>query len=107
MIKTRVEAGICGFITEIEASTRDFQNVSFKINSQCENINKLAGEIPAVDAFQEIKDGFNGKIFTITRNLQKSNCSGCVVPCAIFKTMQAAANLALPKNASIDISRTD
>jgi hypothetical protein len=30
-------------------------------------------------------------------------CAACVVPSAIFKTMQVAAGLALPKNVSIGI----
>ncbi len=107
MIKTKVDAGVCGFQTEIEAICEDYQHVSFKIDSNCKNIQELAAKIPAVDAFQEIQKGFGGVILTETRNNHKSNCAGCVVPVAIFKTMQAAASLALPKNATIDILKTE
>ena len=31
MVNTRVEAGICGFVTEIEASSEDMQHVSLNI----------------------------------------------------------------------------
>ena len=59
MIKTKVEAGICGFVTKIEASSKDSRHVSFEIDSQCENIKKLAEKIKTVDALQEIRDGFD------------------------------------------------
>ena len=35
MAKTRVEAGICGFVTEIETSSEDMQHVSFKVETDC------------------------------------------------------------------------
>jgi hypothetical protein len=98
-----VDSGICGFTTEIEADCQDFQHVSFKIDSDCSNITELAKNITVVDAYNEIKSGFEGDIYKKTRSLQKSNCAGCVVPCAIFKTMQVAAGLALPKSANIEI----
>lgn len=105
MVKTKVNAGVCGFTTEIEASAEDFQHVSFNIKTDCKNIEELAKNIPVVDAYHEIRQGFDGEILTLTRKMQKSNCAGCAVPCAIFKSMQAAANLALPKNVSIEISK--
>jgi hypothetical protein len=107
MIKTKVDAGVCGFQTEIEARCEDYQNVSFQIESNCKNIQELAAKISTVDAFEEIKKGFDGVIMREARDNHKSNCAGCVVPPAIFKTMQAAASLALPKNASIEISKKE
>ena len=38
MIKTKVEAGICGFVTDIEASSEDSQNVNFKLKTNCAKI---------------------------------------------------------------------
>jgi len=37
------------------------------------------------------------------RAVLKGCCSGCAVPCGIFKAMQVAAGLALPAPASIEI----
>ena len=42
MVKTKVEAGICGFVTEIEASSEDSQHVSFKVDTDCEKIKNLS-----------------------------------------------------------------
>jgi hypothetical protein len=103
MAKTKVEAGICGFVTEIEADSKDFQNVSFSISTNCNNLAKLPEIIKTCDAYHELKNGSEGDIFRVTKSELKSMCTACVVPSAIFKTMQVAAGLALPKNVSIDI----
>ena len=41
-IKAKVEPGVCGFITDVEAEVRDYQFVTLKVNSACENIIKIA-----------------------------------------------------------------
>lgn len=101
MIRTRVEAGVCGFITEIEASSEDSQNVRLKIKTDCEKIQKLSGKIPELDAFNEIKDGFEGELYKVVRQELKGCCAGCAVPAGLFKSMQAAAMVALPKDVEI------
>jgi hypothetical protein len=105
MVKTRVEAGICGFVTEIEASSEDSQHVSFKVVTDCEKIKNLSEKLTSYDAYNEIRDGFDGELFKAIRSELKGCCSGCAVPVGLFKSMQVAAMLALPKNISITISK--
>ncbi|OGF50749.1 MAG: hypothetical protein A2044_07850 [Candidatus Firestonebacteria bacterium GWA2_43_8] len=105
MVKTKVEAGICGFVTEIEAMSDDEQNVSFKIKSDCEKIQSLGGKIPKVDAYSEISTGFEGGLYKVIRAKLRGCCSGCAVPVGIFKSMQVAAMLALPKDIVIKIEK--
>jgi hypothetical protein len=105
MAKTKVEAGICGFVTEIEANSQDFQSVSFSIITNCNNLVRLPEIIKTCDAYKELKNGSEGEIFKVTKSELKSMCTACVVPSAIFKTMQVAAGLALPKNVSMDIKK--
>ena len=105
MVKTKVEAGICGFITEIETSSEDMQHVSFKVETDCEKIKNLSKKLNKVDAYNEIKDGFDGELFKIIREELKGCCAGCAVPVGLFKSMQVAAMVALPKNISITISK--
>jgi spore maturation protein SpmB len=38
---------------------------------------------------------------------KKGCCEACVVPVAICKTMQVAANLALPKDVVVEIAKSD
>ena len=105
MVKTRVEAGICGFVTEIEASSEDSQHVSFKVDTDCEKIKNLSEKLTSYDAYNEIKEGFDGELFKVIREELKGCCSGCAVPVGLFKSMQVAAMLALPKNISITITK--
>ena len=105
MVKTKVEAGICGFVTEIEANSDDEQNVSFKIKTNCEKIKKLSEKIPKVDAYSEIGTGFDGELYKVIRGELKGCCSGCAVQVGLFKSMQVAANLALPKDIIIKIEK--
>ena len=101
--KAVIGAGVCGFTTTVTATSDDMQNVAFEIESDCENIRKLATDFPQVDGYSEIGAGFDGVIHTTVRETLKGCCSGCVVTCGIFKSMQVAAGLALPAPASIEI----
>ena len=105
MVKARIKAGVCGFTTTVAAESDDMQNVTFKIESDCENIQKLAADFPQVDGYGEIGAGFDGAIHRAVRETLKGCCSGCVVPCGIFKAMQVAAGLALPAPASIELQK--
>ena len=105
MIKTKVEAGICGFVAEIEATSEDSQVVSFKIKTDCERIGALANKLVPVDAYNEIKEGFNGELHKVIARELTGCCSGCAVPVGIFKSMQVAANLTLPKDINIKITK--
>jgi hypothetical protein len=101
--KAVIGAGVCGFTTTVTATSDDVQNVNFEIESDCENIRRLAVGFPQVDGYAEIGAGFDGTIHQVVRETLKGCCSGCVVPCGIFKSMQVAAGLALPAPASIKI----
>ncbi len=105
MVNTKVEAGICGFVTEIEANSEDSQHVSFKVNTDCEKIKNLSEKLNSFDAYNEIKEGFDGELFKVIMEELKGCCSGCAVPVGLFKSMQVAAMVALPKNISITITK--
>lgn len=107
MVKATVQAGVCGFKTSILAASEDRQHVNFHIESDCEKIRRLAAALPAVDGFQEISLGFDGAILQRVRQSLNGCCAGCIVPGGLFKTMQAAAGLALPVDASIQFQREE
>jgi len=107
LVKATIAAGVCGFKTTVNAVSDDMQNVTFRIESDCENIVRLVSDFPTVDSFSEIGLGFDGLIHSRARSALKGCCSGCVVPSGIFKAMQVAAGLALPAPASIDITKEE
>ncbi|KKR96838.1 MAG: hypothetical protein UU48_C0023G0009 [Candidatus Uhrbacteria bacterium GW2011_GWF2_41_16] len=105
--KTTIDAGICGFPTKVNAESNDGQN---KITSACEKIRAYAENLEkagAIDAYQEISPENNSQILEIARITLKGCCSGCVVPIGVFKTMQVACGLALPKDIEIKISKEE
>ena len=105
-VQISVNAGICGFITKAEVKCEDGQFVELVIESPCEKIQALSKSLKAVgpiDAFQEISPVGESIILSKTREVLKGCCAGCVVPVALFKSMQVAAGLALPSDISIKI----
>ena len=103
-----IDAGICGFRTTAAVTSPDGQNVSFDVQSDCEKIRKLGQALQAkgpVDAYQEIATGAEGVLLTTTRACLCGCCSGCIVPTGLFKGMQVAAGLALPKDLKVRLSK--
>lgn len=104
-VKGTINAGICGFVTDVEATSDDQQHVSFQVTTTCENIKSLAEALPDVDAYAELGAGFDGELHQAFRASLRGCCSGCVVPAGIFKAMQIAAGVALPGAISIEFER--
>lgn len=103
--KATINAGVCGFVTEVTATCEDGQNVSFVVESPCEKIQALGAALPAVDAFAEIGAGFEGQLLSTVRTVVGGCCASCVVPAGVFKAMQVAARLALPAAVDIQLER--
>ena len=98
-----VMSGICGMITEIRATADDTSGmVNLEINTRCENIQKLAGDLKAVNPMEEIS--FSGK-GPKTLRMAAKHCkhAACPVPSGIVKAVEVASGLALPKDASIKV----
>lgn len=109
-INVSVNAGICGFITKATTKCEDGQFVDFVIVSPCEKIQTLAKSLKTlgpIDAFQEISPAGESVILATTRTTLKGCCAGCVVPIALFKSMQVAAGLALPSDISISMKNSE
>ena len=105
-----IDAGICGFHTKASAESNDGQMVEFKITSGCEKIRVYADALQkagAVDAYQEISSANNSQVIEVARATLKGCCIGCAVPVGIFKVMQVAGGLALPKDIEIKISKEE
>lgn len=103
-----IDAGACGFHTNVRAHTDDGQNVTFTIVSGCEKVKALAaalGSKGAVDAYREISPG-QSVVLATARECLQGCCAACAVPVGVFKAMQVAAGLALPKDISLRITQT-
>jgi hypothetical protein len=102
--QVEIEAGVCGFRTQATAESEDCQHVSLSIQTDCEKIGQVAAALNAVqplDAFQEINPATESVLLATVRQTLKGCCAGCAVPAGLFKAMQVAAGLALPKDIAI------
>lgn len=107
-VETTIHAGVCSFVTHVRATADADAMVRFEIDSPCANIQGLAVRLPAVvDAYAEIGAGFEGEVLRTARASLKACCSGCVAPNGIFKAMQIAAGLALPRDISMGFERVE
>lgn len=101
----RVEAGICGHSTSIVAEAADGRQVSFAVETTCDNVTRytaLLEENGPVDAFAEIDPRREGRVLALGREARC--CTDCVVPAAALKALRVAAGLALPADVRITIT---
>jgi hypothetical protein len=101
--KAEITSGICGFTTIVEARMNG-SNCVLTIDSSCEDVQRLAGELSEVDPFQEIT--FRGTGPRTLRAVAK-HCKhpACPVPSGIIKAIEVESGLALPADAFIKVSR--
>ncbi|UCC69192.1 MAG: hypothetical protein JSV79_04540, partial [Armatimonadota bacterium] len=84
----------------------DEQNVTLSIQTDCEKIAVLAEALEGkeIDAYLEIAQGSDGVILSAARGKLLGCCAACAVPVGIFKALQVAARVALPKGLSITLA---
>ena len=108
--RVEIDAGVCGFRTQAAVYSEDDQNVTYEISSDCENILGLSqaiANIGSFDAYEEISPAGESRLLACCRETLKGCCSGCAVPAGLFKAMQIAAGLALPKDVRITLSKNN
>jgi hypothetical protein len=104
--KSEIDAGICGFHTTVRATSEDDQHVTFAVETDCDKIRELGARLQALgplDAFEEINPSTGSRLLAIVRETLPGCCAGCAVPVGLFKAMQVAAGLALPKDIQISL----
>jgi len=103
-----IQAGICGFRTRGTAVSEDSQHVTFRVESDCAKIvtlaQQLAGRKP-LDAYSEIDGRTDSVLLETARGVLTGCCAGCAVPVGLFKAMQVAAGLALPRDIEIRLTQ--
>ena len=100
-----VMSGICGMITEIRATSQVPSGmVNLDINTRCESIKALAGELKVVNPKEEMSFGGDG---SKTLRMAAKHCkhTACPVPSGIIKAIEVASGQELPKDARIEVTR--
>ncbi|MDT8389456.1 MAG: hypothetical protein RRC34_03000 [Lentisphaeria bacterium] len=105
-----IQAGVCGFRTQATALSDDSQHVTFDLESDCQKIADLGRRLAAagaLDAYGEIDSRTESALLAIAREVLTGCCAGCAVPVGLFKMMQVAAGLALPKDIIINLETSN
>jgi len=106
-----IQCGVCGFTINVKAVSDDSQSnsrrnkmIKLEIISDCPNYRKIAIELTEVDAYKEILNKLHtGKVYDIFAKF--SPHPSCPGVSGILKTVEVAAGLALPQNASISVTK--
>lgn len=102
MTKLRINPGICGLITYVEANSDDGMDVTLTIKSDCSAVSKMFEILGTTfDSFQIclVKPG-SGPFYTYTSVNFPGHCA-CPTIAGIIKAIEVECKLALPKNAEI------
>jgi hypothetical protein len=102
MARVEVQAGICGFKSNILITAEDEDIVHIKFSTTCPNMKPLEKELIKADAMKECfsKVG-ESEIYQTCRKYCRH--SACPIPMAIIKGIEVASRLALPKNVEVRI----
>lgn len=104
MAKAEIDAGICGFMTTCVATKSGDRTIELSIESGCKAVLKLAEQLQSVDPYKEIAWR---RALPLTHELAPKCLShpACPVPAGIIKAIEVEAGLALPKDATIKVTR--
>lgn len=106
MIKVKIDAGICGFVTIVNAEDLGGYKASFNLVSDCPNWKKvddlLGGK--ALNMMTELfKNKETGTLDSTVLNISLNTIPhvSCPVISGILKALEVSVGLALPKDAKI------
>lgn len=103
MAKATVEAGICGLVTTIRVEEKDGMAYSLLVESDCPAYQNLAETLPEVTMMACFDKIGEGAVYDACRKACLH--AACPVPSAIIKTIEVAANMALPKDVKMTLEK--
>ncbi|MDA8433606.1 MAG: hypothetical protein M0Z60_11680 [Nitrospiraceae bacterium] len=99
MTKVRINSGVCGFTATVTAEKEDKRKVRITIESDCEMVQQLAAELPALDMMSAFTAHLNNPVYRAA-NIHIKHIA-CPVPAGIIKALEVELGLAIPKDAGI------
>ncbi len=104
MSKAIIEAGNCGFLTEVEAIAKENYTIELSIQSDCKHIQKMAENLKEVNAINEISFR-KGMPEILQKGAQFCSHPACPVPVGIIKAVEVSAGFALPQEIKIKVEK--
>jgi hypothetical protein len=104
MARVKVDAGICGFSTEITAEAVDGNTVAIRFESTCPHVVKARADLTIVEAYSEIfRKPHETRVYqALAPHLPHV---ACPLYSGFLKAIEVAAGLALPKDAHLAIEK--
>ena len=102
MTKVKIEPGVCGLTTKVEAESEDGMEVTVHIHSACKAVQQMAAELGEdFDAFEVClcKPGQN--VFYEYAAEHFPGHAACPTIAGIIKCIEAECHLALPRPVTI------
>jgi len=106
MITVDIDAGICGFTSRAVCRCEDGQSVAIEFTTTCGALKPLEAELKELDAFATAF-GKVGETAAYAAIRPRCIHAACPVPVGVTKGVEAAANLALPRDATVKISKSE
>jgi len=107
-----ISPGVCGLPSRICADSPDGMLVTVEIESECPRVRAYAEQLTAgqgavLDAFQELLRKPLAQTTPVLLAAEHGLHTACLLPVAVLKAAEAAAGLALPQGASIELKRAE
>lgn len=97
------DPGICGFLCTVRARMAEARTVEVEIgDSECKHIRRLSEQIKKISLKELFLPLTKNPIFL---SAQMAGCHpSCIIPVAVVKAVEAAMEMAIPRNARITFS---
>ena len=103
MAKSEINAGVCGHTSTVVAKMEG-KACKLEITSSCKAIQQIGEELKEVNPMLEISSK-RATPQALQMGLKHCYHAACPVPSGIIKATEVAANLALPKDATIKVTK--
>ncbi len=102
MTKVKINPGVCGLITEVEAVSEDGLDVTLKIRSGCKSVHEMLSVTgDTFDSYELcLKKPGEGALYDYAKEHFPGHAS-CPVIAGVIKAAEVECKLALPKTAEI------
>ena len=103
MTKVKINPGVCGLHTTVEASSKDGLEVTVKVHSACPSVQELMKALgDSFDSYEVCLTKPGQNVFYEYASEKFPVHAACPVISGILKCIEAECRLALPRNASIE-----
>jgi hypothetical protein len=106
-IRAQITGGVCGLVTVVQATSPDGMHVHLTVESECPQVRAMAADLQPIDALNEILQKSMMETTPALLAARHKLHVTCLVPVGMLKAVEAAAGLALPASAGVELDRID